>query len=126
MMELRVRDEAAFDAVVAARGDNEAMQGALQRAASIPLEGATAALQTLELTMQARGLENRNLVSDVGCAAEFAYAALKACAYNVRINHKFMKDAEIVTIQAGQLTALEARSAELVQSLRDVVDAALS
>jgi formiminotetrahydrofolate cyclodeaminase len=115
---LRAQDEAAFEAVVAARGDKEAMQAALRGAAQAPLEGAGAAFEALQLAGEAFDLRNANLVSDAGCAAEFAYAALLACAYNVRINHKFMKDADLVQTQAAELDRLENEGAALLSALR--------
>ena len=74
----KASDEQAFDAVVAARGDKDAMQRALAGAAAVPLEGAGAALEALRLAADALELGNANLVSDIGCAAEFAYAGLLA------------------------------------------------
>lgn len=117
-LQRKARDERAFDAVVAARGDKEAMQRALHGAAAVPLEGARAALEVLQLAVEALGLGNVNLVSDVGCAAEFAHAALLACAYNVRINHKFMKDEGTVTAQRLQLDELEREAGSLLSTVR--------
>lgn len=125
MLHLRLQDEAAFEAVVAARGDKEAMQKALHLAAEAPLEGARAALDALHLAQGAHELGNANLVSDVGCAAEFAYAALLACAYNVRINHKFMKNEAAASAQRAKLERMEREAAALLSSLRKVVNAAL-
>ena len=117
----KTRDERAFDAVVAARGDKEAMQRALAGAAAVPLEGVHAALETLRLAADAIELGNTNLMSDVGCAAEFAYAALLACAYNVRINHKFMKDEHLVATQRSELSELEKAAHPLLHAVRDAL-----
>lgn len=118
MLERKARDEAAFDAVMAARGDKEAMQRALFNAAAVPLEGAQAALETLRLAAESLELRNANLMSDVGCAAEFAYAALASCAYNVRINHKFMKDPGAIASQREALEDCERTGAELLAEIR--------
>lgn len=118
MLERKARDEAAFDAVMAARGDKEAMQRALFNAAAVPLEGAQAALETLRLAAESLELRNANLMSDVGCAAEFAYAALASCAYNVRINHKFMKDPGAIASQREELEDCERTGAELLAEIR--------
>jgi methenyltetrahydrofolate cyclohydrolase len=117
-MQRKVRDERAFDAVVVARGSSEAMQAALAAAASVPLEGANAALDLLQLAVEALELGNANLVSDIGCAAEFAYAAMLACAYNVRINHKFMKNEELVSSQRAELSRLESSALPLLENVR--------
>jgi methenyltetrahydrofolate cyclohydrolase len=120
-LQRKTRDEEAFDAVVAARGDKEAMQRALAGAAAVPLEGALAALDVLRLAHDALELGNANLVSDLGCAAEFGHAALLACAYNVGINHKFMKDESLVASQQKVLRDLEDRAAPLLQSVRSAL-----
>lgn len=117
-LERKDRDERAFDAVVAARGDKAAMQAALAGAAAVPLEGARAALEALRLSADALELGNANLVSDLGCAAEFAHAALLACAYNVRINHKFMKDETLIAQQRSQLAEFEKAASPLLHAVR--------
>lgn len=121
MLERKARDEAAFDAVMAARGDKEAMQRALFNAAAVPLEGAQAALETLRLAAESLELRNANLMSDVGCAAEFAYAALASCAYNVRINHKFMKDPGAIASQREALEDCERTGAALLAEVRSAL-----
>jgi formiminotetrahydrofolate cyclodeaminase len=120
-LERKTRDESAYEAVVAARGDSQAMQTALERAAAVPLEGVRAALEVLRLASQALELGNANLVSDLGCAAEFAHAALLACAYNVRINHKFMKNSELVNAQHIELQELEKAARPLLHAVRSAL-----
>ena len=117
-LERKSEDERAFEAVVGARGDKPAMQRALAAAASVPLRGAGAALQALQLAADALELNNANLASDVGCAGEFAYSALLACAYNVRINHKFMKDEPLVAAQQAELQRLETAAQPLLAAIR--------
>jgi formiminotetrahydrofolate cyclodeaminase len=125
MLELRKRDEAAFEAVVAARGNTEEMQRALRDASSTPLEGAQAAFSALQLSVEALNLKNDYLVSDVGCAAEFAYAALTGCAYNVRVNHKHMRDEAVVSSQRRILSELETGAGELLNTVRKAVNVSL-
>lgn len=107
MAVLREEDEKAFEAVVAARGDRDATQRALTHAALAPLWGAQAACKALTLCERALALNNKHLVSDVGCAASFANAALEASAYNVRINHKYIKDPAYAQQVADQTKTLE-------------------
>lgn len=126
MLRGKARDEQAFEAVVAAKGDRAAMQSALLEAAAVPLDGAQDALAALNLAAEAGSLQNKHLVSDVGCAAEFAYAALAACAYNVRINHKFMKDAEAIGAQRTQLERCEREGAAQLARVREAVAAQLA
>lgn len=126
MLELRERDEAAYLTVVAARGDKEAMQRALFDAAAAPLAGAKAAVVGLRLSSDALELNNANLVSDVGCAAEFAYAALLGCAYNVRINHKFLKDESAIQAHRAALDQLESDANTLLAHVRAGVNRSFS
>lgn len=120
-LQRKERDERAFDAVVAARGNKAAMEDALKHAASVPLEGAQAATQLLHLAVDALELGNANLVSDLGCAAEFAYAGLLACAYNVRINHKFMKDDPTIASQRIALDRLETEACKALSRVRSAL-----
>ena len=54
------------------------------------------------------------LASDVGCAAELASAALAACAYNVRVNHRYMHDeARRFAIKPQRSFATKTRRREL-------------
>jgi formiminotetrahydrofolate cyclodeaminase len=127
LLAARDRDEAAYDRVVEAqampKGDlrAHALATALNHAAEAPLHAAHLSLEVLRLA--ARGLElgNRNLESDLGCAAEFGAAAIAACAYNVRINHRFIRDPEAVASQAKRLARLERESAALLQQVRRAI-----
>ncbi|MDE2480883.1 MAG: cyclodeaminase/cyclohydrolase family protein [bacterium] len=125
----RVRDEAAFDRVVAAtampkasdeekRVRREALEIALLHAAAEPLLAAQDALAVMRLAARSLEIPNKNLVSDIGCAAEFAAAALAACAYNVRINHRYMNDAEAIAAQANALARYERECNALLASVR--------
>jgi methenyltetrahydrofolate cyclohydrolase len=132
----RERDEAAFDRVVAAtamaratesekRARRAALDLALAHAAAEPLAVAENALEVLRLADSALDLNNPNLVSDIGCAAEFAAAALAACAYNVRINHKFMRDTPAIEAQCNALERYERDAHALLEKIRRGVSAAL-
>ena len=118
------RDERAFDRVMKTRGDER--QAALTEAAEVPLEGMRIALDALHLSANALALGNVNLVSDAGCAAEFAHAGLLGCAYNVRVNHRFMRDAEKVAAQRATLERYEREATSLTASLRKAVNEALT
>ena len=133
----REEDEAAYRRVVEAMALPKAtpeektsrtrtLQEALHEAALAPLNGAELALNVMRLASDALAAQNRNLVSDVGCAAEFAGSAVTACAYNVRINHRFMKDAETVARQVSVLERYERDSAALLKTIRDEVNKELA
>ncbi len=117
-------DESAFERVMATRGEER--QAALREAAEAPLAGMRIALEALHLSADALALGNANLVSDAGCAAEFAHAGLQGCAYNVRINHRFMRDEATVTSQRAILERYEREAMELTAAVRKGVNAALT
>ncbi len=136
LLERRVRDETAFEAVMAAMALSretpeqtahraQTLEGALFNAAAEPLAAAQQSAQVLRLTNEALAVRNVNLISDVGCAAEFGYAAVAACSYNVRINHRFMKDAGAIAAQAVALEACERDAAMLLANVRSAVQALL-
>ena len=133
----RHRDEAAYAAVVAAQAlpkDDEvqraarrhAIEAALHEAAEAPLNAARLALEVLRLTPGLVETQQGALASDVGCAAEFAHAALAACAYNVRINHRYMRNESVVESQAAMLEAYENEASALFSRVRDGVAEALA
>jgi len=132
----RLKDETAFRAVVAAQAlpkadDAEratrrsAIEAALRRAAHEPLQASALALDVLKLTLQLAEARTGALASDVGCAAEFAYAALTACAYNVRINHRYMRDTGAIADQASTLNSYQGDAALILERVRDAVALAL-
>lgn len=132
LLDARVRDEAAFGAVVEAqalpKGSAEekierrnALERALRNAAAEPLHAAAQAIDVLRLTLRALAIPNVNLASDLGCAAEFAHAALNACGYNVRINHRFMKDEAAIAEQEHLLARYEREGGAMLGAVRSAV-----
>jgi formiminotetrahydrofolate cyclodeaminase len=132
LIRARERDEWAFEDVVAAQAlpkrdaaesaaRQRALQAALARAAEEPLFAAMAALGLLHLAVDLLEISSRDLVSDVGCAAEFANAAILACAYNVRVNHRLMRDAEAVAGGEQRLRAIEDDARGLLERIRSAI-----
>lgn len=130
----RQRDETAFEEVIAAQAlpkrdadesqaRQQALQRALARAAAEPLQAASLALEVLRLTSRSLEIPNRDLSSDVGCAAEFAYAAILACAYNVRVNHRWMRDRDAVAMGEQRLRAVEDEARDLLERVRSYTTA---
>lgn len=135
--EAGVQDEAAFAEVTRAQrlpratnAEREArallLEQALARAAEVPLGAAQLANELLGLCLEAAALEHRALASDVGCAAEFALSALRACAYNVRVNHRYMKDAATIARQSAELGAIEREADASIVRVRSEVEALLA
>ncbi|MBV8154603.1 MAG: cyclodeaminase/cyclohydrolase family protein [Candidatus Eremiobacteraeota bacterium] len=133
----RDRDERAFARVVAAQAlpresDAEreartrALETALGDAAAVPLRACELCMDVLRLSLQTLQIPNKNLASDLGCAAEFAVAALAACAYNVRVNHRYMRDAAAIETQSKMLARYETEAPALLANVRRDVGAALA
>jgi len=136
-LKARERDEAAFDRVVAAtampkatesqkHARRAALELSLAHAAAEPLAAAQNSLEVLRLADSALDIRNTNLISDIGCAAEFAHAALAACAYNVRINHRFMRDSAAIEAQQHALERYERDAATLLARIRRAVGEVLA
>ncbi len=136
LTEARLRDEAAYSAVVTAMAlprataeekttRQNALQSALVEAAESPLHVAVLAVEVLELAEKTALLGNKHLMSDVGCACELALAALAASADNVRVNHLFITDAATRERQAHHLVALEQNGALYRTRTRAHVDTVL-
>jgi formiminotetrahydrofolate cyclodeaminase len=130
------RDERAFSRVVAAQSlpktteaeqtsRARALDAALLAAAEAPLKTAALALDTIRFASQILKVPNKHLVSDVGCAAEFAHAALAACAFNVRVNHRYMRNAEGAAAQTSLLRRYETEGDQLLSTIRVTVNEAL-
>ncbi|MGP6158724.1 MAG: cyclodeaminase/cyclohydrolase family protein [Vulcanimicrobiaceae bacterium] len=128
----RQTDEEAYGQVVAAtalpHGSEEAkaertarLQAALAGAAAAPLHAAGLALEVLRLSQAALALENPHLASDVGCAAAFAAVAVEASAYNVRVNHRYLRDPALVERQELALRALESERDALAAQVRNAL-----
>lgn len=135
-LEARTLDENAYGAVVTAMAlprstDDEKtartarLQDALAQAAAAPLAAVHVGIQLLALSERALDLENANLASDLGCAADFAIAAIDASALNVRVNHKYLKNAELVAQHARVLDDLERDVPAIAARVRDRVNAAI-
>ncbi|MFY9664559.1 MAG: cyclodeaminase/cyclohydrolase family protein [Candidatus Cybelea sp.] len=129
LVEARSRDEDAYAAVVAAQAlpkgnDAEssarrrALDEALERAAQVPLEAAEFSLQVLRLANRLARTPKRALASDVGSAAELAHAALAACGYNVRVNHRYMREGPIVREQTARLVRYEGEASQILARVR--------
>ena len=134
--EARTRDERAFAAVIEAQAlpksdetERTARTAALQRtlteAADAPLHCAALASDVVELAQAIAAAGNTGLASDAGCAAEFGLAAVAACAYNVRVNHRYMREDSSITRQSEALASIERDAAERAAAVRRLVNAAL-
>jgi formiminotetrahydrofolate cyclodeaminase len=128
-------DEAAFAAVIAAqalpkRDDRERsarrqrLEQALEEAADAPLHAASLSLDVLRLAVGVLETHTGALASDIGCAAEFAFAGLAGSAYNVRINHRYMDNESAIRRQAATLARFETEAGEILAHVRSAVASA--
>jgi len=83
-----------------------AIQQAMKAAAAVPMEVCRKCQEILEVSRQLLEIGNPNLVSDVGCAAELAYAAMRSALLNVEVNHAFIKDETYIKAQKEELAPL--------------------
>ncbi|MBU1048839.1 cyclodeaminase/cyclohydrolase family protein [Candidatus Bipolaricaulota bacterium] len=127
-LQLGTEDQAAFEAVMAAlklsKEDSARpaqVEATVQRAARAPLAVAQSCFDFLvdleSLTTQA----SRHAISDVGAAAHFALAALRASLLNVHINCTFMKDQATAAAFEAAASELEAKGAARSQRIVDQV-----
>ena len=128
LMRLTEEDEAAYEAVVAARAlprksdaekaaRREAIQRATREAAQPPLEMAAACRRALELSEVVARHGNAFLASDAGVAALFSEAALRASAINVRVNLAAIEDSAFVDRTEARLNGLLEGSAALKEEI---------
>ena len=133
----RALDEAAYLAVVNAqsmpkdspeqeRDRRQALDDALARAAEEPLRSAKLNLELLRTAARLLEFPVSALSSDIGSAAELASSALASCAYNVRVNHKYMRDTEIITLQRDALTETQTQAAALLEQIRETITSRLT
>lgn len=71
---------------------SDAIQAAFQNATLTPLRVAKLCLGVLELALSIAGKANRNAASDLGVAAQMAYAGAQGAVMNVKINLPSIKD----------------------------------
>ena len=117
----RPLDEAAYGAVIAV----QALPRTTEAEKRVRMERMQAvaglASATIRLAELAAALGNDHLMSDVECALRLARAALDASAANVKVNHRFLKNAEVITAQASRLAAfLDTATAAERRTLRRI------
>jgi formiminotetrahydrofolate cyclodeaminase len=130
----RLVDELAYGAVVDAqrlpqttedekRERIARLQRTLAAAAAAPLRTAELARDVLALALEAAELGNEHLVGDAACAAEFANAAARAAAYNVRANHAYLRDRTLVERDEAILAKLFGDAGDILDRIRRIAGA---
>ncbi len=77
-----------------APGRDETIEKCLHDAAAVPMEIAELSAKVIALQQEFAEKGSKLMVSDAGCGATFARAALEGAILNVRVNTKLMKDRE--------------------------------
>lgn len=81
-----------FQGLMKALSSGEDPQGAYISAASVPLEVCRLCCESIELSSFLVSNSNKNLITDVSCAAQSIKAAFYSAELNVLINLKYIKD----------------------------------
>lgn len=87
-------------------------------AASIPFQGAQAAVEGLEIARRIAECGSRLVISDAGCGAALLLAAVKSFDFTVRINLGAVQDKKFVNEAAQEMAALVARATSLEEETR--------
>jgi formiminotetrahydrofolate cyclodeaminase len=122
MLQLMVEDQAAYDAVTAAR---KLPEGSPERAAKLPAAiiasirapqaVAATSVAVLELCDRIINFVNYHLLSDLAIAADLSMATARCAVYNVRVNLPFVADrAERQAIEST-ISQVLGRAAVLIQ-----------
>ena len=136
LTELVDEDTQAFNAVMAAfklpketdkdkAARSAAIQAGYQQAIHTPMETAESCLAVLELAAAIAGKGNANAASDLGVAAQVAYAGVEGAVMNVKINLPAIKDqswkqaqadatADILSRAVAFKETVSAKTAELI------------
>jgi glutamate formiminotransferase/formiminotetrahydrofolate cyclodeaminase len=109
-----------------AAGRDAAIQAALMKAATVPLETARACVAVARLAATCAQKGNANAVSDAGVAALLAEAACKGAVYNVRINVSSMSDPHAGRKLADEATALVHECASAAIDAQSAVERAIA
>lgn len=83
------------------------MEDALKGAAAVPMEAMRACARCIAVLNELEGMVSKILISDIGCGAVFAKAAMQASCLNVLVNARLMAD-------EGHAAALEREAEELL------------
>ncbi len=98
---------------------SQAIQQALQGAATHPLKVAQRCLQVLELCRWAVKSGNPNALSDAGVASLLAFSGIKGALYNVDINLQSIKDPEFKGEMVRKRDEILARAYKIQEELEE-------
>lgn len=99
-----------------------AIQEATIYATRVPLEMMELCAQVVGLALPVAEKGNLNAVTDAGCGALLAEAALNCAAFNVKINLRSIKDAAFASEARGTLEQLSSHTRQMKDRVVAVVD----
>jgi glutamate formiminotransferase/formiminotetrahydrofolate cyclodeaminase len=125
-------DAQAFEAILAAMrlpketpaeaaARQQAMENATLQATRVPLETARRALRVMELARIAVEKGNLNAITDAATGFQLAQAALRAAAYNVRVNLAALPEHPETASLLAALSEVETQAENLSQVLTDLL-----
>ncbi len=131
--ELIVKDEDSFNQVMTAYRlpknteeeqirQKKAFQEALKQASLVPLQVMLKSAQILEMSQSLAVKGNQNALSDVGSAAQIAWAALESAWYNVKINLKSIEDQSFAAEIEQKASNLRNKFRELTKQTLQMVE----
>ena len=104
----------------------EVMEAALKRAAEPPLEIMRRSAEALDVIADYAAKGSALAISDAGCAAALAIAAMRAAALNVQINTKSLTDRDAANIMNAEMDGLLAKYEKLAEEIYENVSRRLS
>ena len=130
LTELVDEDTQAFNAVMAAfklpketdedkAARSAAIQAGYQQAIHTPMETAESCLAVLELAAAIAGKGNANAASDLGVAAQVAYAGVEGAVMNVKINLPAIKDETWKQTQADATADILSRAVAFKETVSE-------
>lgn len=119
-------DAAAYDGIRAARkakASPEELQQAVVRAMEVPLGGARACLDALQLLQDLCADANPRLATDLACGALLLESTLSGMAFNVRVNLLDIKKEDAAAAARAELDRLGRSAGELCRAILRHVEA---
>lgn len=102
------------------------IQSAFKKAADTPFTIAENCMAVLTLAEKIVNKANTNAISDVGVAAQVAFAGLESAAMNVKINLPSIKDAEYVKQKSAQVEKMLIEGKKKSEEIYQIVGKQLS
>lgn len=104
---------------------SQAIQQAMENAASLPLSVAEHCLEIISMAQRAIIIGNTNAASDAAVAGLMAYAGLNGALYNVRINLPSIKNKQFVDTARNKVNQIKSKADAAYVELTATADKAI-